>query len=307
LTNAYFYSNTSVDGTLGAAINNSVTSMYLTSTPTGYPGSFPFKLVIDQGLATEEIVKVTAGNGTSGTPWTVTRGWDGTSAQAHLISAAVGHRITAEDETLSRTHEALITSGSGAHGLPASAWATAAIAALDEVTLANSTTASVNWTSIPGSYSHLLVIMQGKFTETTMQADDLAMTINGDTTASYSHVRQYATNASGASTGALVGGQMTQNAQTAWPLLRGCASESAGAANGGGGWAMIPNYTSTTFNKCFQSFSGAGYGTGGYVDMHMRNGWYNPSVQAAITQITLTAPGAKFFTSGTFLGLYGIS
>jgi hypothetical protein len=309
LAQAYYYSNTAVAGTLGnsPSISSTATSMFLSGTPTGYPGSFPFKLVLDSGLATEEIVKVTAGAGTSGSPWTIVRAWDGTTGQVHNNGAAVAHYITAEDETLSRQHEALSGSSSAAHGLPASAWATSVIAALDETTLANSTTAAITWSSIPGSYQHLLLIAQGKFTETTQQSDDLLVTINGDSSASYSYVAQYATNVSGASTGALFGGQVTASAGTSWPLLRLGASQSGSAANAGGGWAIIPNYTSATFNKGFYSISGAGDGSTAFVDMRLRCGWYNPAAQAAITSITLTAPGSLFFTTGTFLGLYGIS
>ena len=309
MAQAFFYSNLAVDGTLGnvSGISNSATSMFLSSTPSGYPNQYPFKLVLDSGLASEEIVKVTAGSGTSGVPWTIVRAWDGTTAQSHSNGAAVGHRITAEDENLSRLHEAMITSGTGVHGLPASAWVAASITALDETLLANSTTTAVTWSSIPATYNHLLITAQGKLTENTAQADDIAMTINGDSSAVYSSLTQYATNVSGASTGALFGGQTTQAATTNWPILRLEASQSGAAANAGGGWAIIPNYTSTTFNKSFVSHSGAGNGTGAFVDMRLRAGWYNPTVQAAISSITLTAPGAKFFTTGTLLCLYGIS
>jgi hypothetical protein len=305
---SYYYSNVAVAGLLGATINNSVTSMYMSTTPTGYPGSFPFKVVLDQGTASEEIVKVTAGNGTVGTPWTIVRAWDGTTAQPHTgLTATIGHYITAEDETLSRLHEALITSGSGAHGLPASAWATAAIAALDETTLANSTTAAVTWSSISAAYNHLLIIVQGKFTENANQSDHLTVTINGDTTASYSLVDQSASNGSGSSTGALVGSQSTGAGSPGWGCLSMAGSLAGNAASGGGGFLIIPNYTSTTFNKCFYGMSGAGYGTGAFVSQSIRSGYYNPSVQAAITSLTLTAPQSKFYQTGTFLGLYGLS
>ncbi len=303
------FSNTSVPSTVGntGGLTISGTSLYLASTPSGYPGSFPFKLVIDSGLSTEEIVKVTAGNGTSGTPWTIVRGWDGTTGQAHGNSAVVGHYITAEDETLSRQHEALSGGASGAHGLPAGAWATAVVAALDENVLGNSTTASVNWTSIPGTYSHLLVMAQGKFTETTLQSDDITVTVNGDTGAHYSYVEQFVTNVSGAGTGTLVGGQATGFALNGWPLLRLAAAQSGAVANAGGGWAIIPAYTSAVFDKSFTSQSGAGDGSAAFVDMRTRSGWYHPSSPAAVTQLTLTAPGGLYFQSGTTLSLYGIS
>lgn len=310
MAQAYYYSNLAVAGTIGntGGISNAATSVFLSSTPSGYPSQFPFKLVLDLGQANEEIVKVTAGNGTSGTPWTIVRAWDGTTASSHAqTTGTVTHMITAEDETLSRQHEALSGSTSGAHGLPASAWVSAAFAAINETTLSNSTTAAVTWSSIPNTYLHLLIIVQGKFTETTAQADDVLVRLNGDSGALYSWLSQFASNASGGSTGALVGGQSTSSAVTSWPMLRMGASQSGVAANAGGGWAIIPNYTSTTFNKGFYSLSGAGDGSTPFVDMRLRCGWYNPASQTAISSITLTAPGSLFFTSGTFLGLYGLS
>ena len=309
MSQAYYYSNTAVPGVVGntGGITNSGTSLYLAATPTNYPGSFPFKLVIDQGLSTEEIVKVTAGNGTSGTPWTIVRAWDGTLGQAHSTSAVVAHYITAEDVTLSRQHEALSGSASGAHGLPAGAWATAIVAALDENVLANSTTSSVNWSAIPGTYSHLMIMAQGKFTETSLQSDDITVTVNGSTAAVYSYVEQFVTNVSGAGTGTLVSGTNSGYAMTGWPMLRLAASESGAASNAGGGWALIPNYTSATFDKSFTSNSGAGDGSSAFVDMRTRSGWFHPASAAAITSLTLTAPGGLYFQAGTVLSLYGVS
>ena len=79
MTIARFYSNTAVAGQLGATINNSATSMFLSSTPVGYPTQFPFTLALDAGTANFELVSVTSGNGTVGTPWQITRGFDGTT------------------------------------------------------------------------------------------------------------------------------------------------------------------------------------------------------------------------------------
>lgn len=304
---AFQYVNTAVDGTLNAGINNTATSISLTSTPTGYPNSAtaPFRLVLDIGTASEEIVTVTAGNGTSGTPWTIVRAQDGTTAASHATGSSVGHRITAGDENLSRQHE-ILGSGSGVHGLPASAWAASAIAALDELTF-TSAGPSVTWSSIPGTYQHLLVVVQGKFSENTQQSDSVLCTLNGDATSKYSWVANYTTNVSGATTGALFGGQSSASAAGAWPLLRMGASQAGASANAGGGWAIIPNYTSATFNKGFYSVSGAGDGTTAFVDQRIVSGWYNPASQVPITSITLTAPGSSNFVVGSFVGLYGIS
>lgn len=80
--------------TLAGAINNSVTSIVITSGtnwPTG--ATAPFVATIDRGLATEEKILVTTRTGT--TLNTVTRGYDGTTAQAHANLAVIEHTISA--------------------------------------------------------------------------------------------------------------------------------------------------------------------------------------------------------------------
>ena len=88
-----YYSSTAARTTLSSGINSSVTSITVAST-SGFPASYPYTLIIDQDLVTEEVVTVTAG---SGTTLTVTRGVDGTSAVAHSASAPVNHGVSARD------------------------------------------------------------------------------------------------------------------------------------------------------------------------------------------------------------------
>ena len=88
-----YYSSTAARTTLSSGINSSVTSITVAST-SGFPASFPYTLIIDQDLVTEEIVTVTAA---SGTTLTVTRGVDGTSAVSHSASAPVNHGVSARD------------------------------------------------------------------------------------------------------------------------------------------------------------------------------------------------------------------
>lgn len=80
--------------TLNGAINNSVTSIVVTSA-TGFPTTGEFRIVVTPGAGTEEIMTVTA---VSGTTWTVTRaseviGGDQT-ARSHSNGAAVKHVLT---------------------------------------------------------------------------------------------------------------------------------------------------------------------------------------------------------------------
>src|SRR5574340_128550 len=108
MASAYYYSSTAGSYTVTTALTSTATSIPLNSV-TGLPGALPYKVVLEPGTASEEIVKVT---GIAGLSLTVTRGWDGTSAVAHASGAAARHMLTAEDLTLSRTHEA----ATAAHG-----------------------------------------------------------------------------------------------------------------------------------------------------------------------------------------------
>ena len=80
--------------TLNQAITNVSSSIVLNSVTT-LPSSYPYTLVIDPDTLTEEIVTVTSSAG--GNSLNVTRGQDGTTAQAHNLAAAVRHMITARD------------------------------------------------------------------------------------------------------------------------------------------------------------------------------------------------------------------
>jgi hypothetical protein len=304
-TQSFYFSNNAVDGAIGnvGGISNSATSMFLASSPVGYPATFPFRLV----LGGSEVVHVTAGAGTSGSPWTITRGQDGTTAAAWAQNAAVGHRITAGDISLSRLHEGSVQADLP-HGLPTSAWATAAFASVSAVTLASPAT---TWTvgSIPGTYKNLMLVVNARCTEATAQADDIAMTLNGDSGAHYSYVTSFCTNITGATTTGALGAvsDFTASAGASWPVLRINAASAGAAVNAGGGIAWIPNYAAAAFGKMFMSLSGAGNGSSAMVDARWRMGWWTPVAQAAITSLTLTAPGGSNFVAGSSFALYGLS
>lgn len=302
----YNYSNVAIANTIGNAggISNSATSLQATSTPSGYP-SAPFKLRLDPGTGSEEVVKVTAGAGTSGSPWTIVRGWDGTTAVSHSQGAALQHGMSAEDLSLSRTHEAA-GQAQLPHGLPTSAWSQAAIAAMpgSPVTVSGSSTSVVTFSSIPQNYTHLLVAIQGRLTSTAAQFGDVTCTVNGDTTSKYSGLSDEL----GTSTGSLVGPvSHSYSAKTnfQWFILL-AASQAGTSVNAGGGWAFFPNYAGTSFNKMFVSQSGYGNGSSSAAEARERWGWYNPTSQVGITSLSLAAAIGNF-VSGSSFSLYGIS
>jgi hypothetical protein len=303
MTVTRFYSNVAVPGTLSAALSNSATSMALASTPVGYPTSFPFTLAIDQGNAAFELVSVTSGAGTAGTPWQIVRNFDGTVASAHNAGAAVQHDFSAFDVSTSRSHENQGT-GSGVHGLPSSAWNSPSFAVINETVLNNSTTATQTWNSIPGTYSHLLIVVQGRLTEATQLTDWVSLQLNGDSAAHYSYVNAIASNTSGS---LLAVQDNTSFAAASIPLFKLAASQGGTSVNTGVGWAIIPNYANSVFNKNVLCQTGAGNGTTSMVDGDMVWGFWNPTSQVAVTSVSLSCPAACDFVTGTFLGLYGIS
>lgn len=95
-----FYSSAAVQTSLNGGINNSTLSMTVGST-TGFPGSFPYTLSIDQNLAGEELVTVT---GASGLVLTIVRGVDGTTGVLHNNGASVVHVMSARDLAEPQAH-----------------------------------------------------------------------------------------------------------------------------------------------------------------------------------------------------------
>lgn len=104
-----YYSTTAGEMVLQTGISPSDTNVVVDTT-AGLPVTFPYTLLLDYGTASEEVVDVTAA---ASTTLTVTRGVDGTVAQAHAFGAKIRHGVTARDHRESREHEASVA----AHGV----------------------------------------------------------------------------------------------------------------------------------------------------------------------------------------------
>lgn len=94
-----YYSSNAGEMELQADITSASISMSVDST-TGLPGTTPFTLVIDPGN-NEEIVDVT---NVSGLNLTITRGVDGSPAQAHTAGVKIRHMATARDFREAQEH-----------------------------------------------------------------------------------------------------------------------------------------------------------------------------------------------------------
>lgn len=107
------YSNIAVQTTLSGAISAGDLTLTVDDA-TGYPTA-PFRIVLDPGsVADEEVCQVT---NKAGTTFTVTRGYDGTTAKSHAIGATVIHAVVAADLTdlqaADSTHAALTITAHG--------------------------------------------------------------------------------------------------------------------------------------------------------------------------------------------------
>jgi hypothetical protein len=102
---ARYYSSTAVETSLQSSIaaqaQGATNASFIVASISGFPGDFPYTLIVDPDTSKEEVVTVTAG---SGTTLTVTRGSDNTQGVAHSAGAVVRHGVSGRDFRESQTH-----------------------------------------------------------------------------------------------------------------------------------------------------------------------------------------------------------
>jgi len=127
-----YYSSNARETQLTGAVNSSATSITVDS-PVGYPASTPFLIHVELGTSNEEIMLVT---NVAGSTYTVTRGYDSSTAVSHSTGARVVHGVAGIDFTDFADH---IDATTNVHGLSGGA---ALVGSTTTQTLTNKTLTS---------------------------------------------------------------------------------------------------------------------------------------------------------------------
>jgi hypothetical protein len=188
----------------------------------------------------------------------------------------------------------VLTVTAGSVGWAAAAGGSGKLIVVNETVVAGSAAANIDFTSISGSYRHLMIEWQARTNDsgTTLINN---MIFNNDSGANYDWQRVTTTNTT-------VAGAVSAGATS----LRAGITLGTGAAaanNPGHGVIHIPNYAATVFNKTFHAAGEAYTGTTAATFQAETNSGVWRST-AAITRITLTCSAGSWIIGSTFT-LYG--
>jgi len=298
-----YYSNIATVTTLAnpGGINGSETDLQCEAT-TGFPGSMPYTLRIEPDTNLEEAVLVTSGAGTSGTPFQVIRGYDGTQARAHPAGVQVKHGFVQLDFAEPQQHLNLTGSASAAHGLPSSAWLGGTMQLLQTVNLASSTT--ISFPSIPSTFSKLIIDIYAVSNDGGGNGfSDILMQYNGDTNNHYSY--QFITMVNSTS---VVGIAVAAVAGTRAGFT--CNGGANPTTNPGVGYSRIEigGYSIASLSKhhVFNSHASSGVGSPNNHQEGSGGGTWgnNTGVISSILLSAANSPGT--FAAGSFGKLYAI-
>jgi len=287
-----YYSNTSQATTLTnpGGIDATETDLQVAAT-TGNPISFPFVLRIEFGTVNEEAVLVTSGAGSSGNPYVMTRGYDNTVQRSHAQGVPVAHGFVAADFAEPQQHITLTGSTSAAHGLPASAWFGGTMQTIASVSPA-ANQASIQFTSIPQTFSHLLIMYELSVNGAGAGIDTLFAQFNGVTATDYGSAI-WATSSSSV-TGSNSFGNNIMTVGYVWK---------SGTPAFGTGLISIPNYSTSTYHNLIYLTAAGDGGIGGSAGGG-GGGFTNNA--APVTSMKIFPQNSTGFASGGLATLYGL-
>jgi hypothetical protein len=171
---------------------------------------------------------------------------------------------------------------------------TTAYESIATTTVGSGGSATVTFSSIPATYTHLQIRGIAKSARTGSARNDLIIKLNGSST-TYAHHQLYGDGASVAALG---------TASTTQGLLGiNCVPSSGYTSQFGVVVADILDYTNTNKNKTIRSLAGTDNNGAGFISLSSAL-WYATPV--AVTSIDLTVDGAYNFEQYSQFALYGI-
>jgi len=159
-------------------------------------------------------------------------------------------------------------------------------------TTLSSTTATITFSSIPATYTHLQIRLIGRCNRTIEASDAVLMRFNSDTSSNYSYHGLYG---DGSSAGSYAGASST------FSIIMDCTAAGAAASIFAAGVCDILDYANTNKYKTVRSLHGFDRNGAGTMQLASSN-WRNTN---AITSIDLT-PANGSFVQYTSAALYGV-
>jgi hypothetical protein len=265
---------------------------------TGVHGSRPAASAVGKGglysCTTHSLVYQT--DGSSWTTWATLGGAAVDDATISTTDITTNNASTSKHGWLKKLSNVSTEymSGTGVFSTPAGS---STIVQLDEKIASGGATASLDFTSISGSYRHLELRMMLRGLVAATQAG-LYLRFNNDSGANYSCSRIYG-QGSGAVSDSFDGQTSMQN------ICHLCGS-TATASVFASGTIVVPHYANTGFHKMVEARSSGWTSTSGstfVVSMANAGKWAST---AAVSRITLL-PSSGNFADGSIATLYGIS
>jgi hypothetical protein len=194
---ARYYSSTAVEtalsGSIPAQAQGAANTAFIVASVSGFPGSYPYTLIVDPDTSKEEVVTVYAG---SGTTLSVYRGEDNTQGVAHSAGAVVRHGVSGRDFRESENHiaargfdidQVILDAADQTHVHGIATGDGVIVGTLKEQTLTRKTltTPTINGATISGAFTSTATVTGGTFTSVTVTSSTISTsTFTGSFTAS---------------------------------------------------------------------------------------------------------------------------
>jgi hypothetical protein len=194
---ARYYSSiaveTALSGSIPAQAQGAANTAFIVASVSGFPGSYPYTLIVDPDTSKEEVVTVTAG---SGTTLSVTRGSDNTQGVAHSAGAVVRHGVSGREFREAETHIAArgfdidqtildLANQTHVHGIVTGEGVVVGTLKAQTLTQKTLTTPIINGATISGAFTSTATVTGGTFTSVTVTSSTISTsTFTGSFTAS---------------------------------------------------------------------------------------------------------------------------